>query len=366
MCDKDAEKDQQYSKERLIDNIVQNYSQLEQSIVNQLYMANELHGITAGGAREDIWRQMFETIVPKKFVIESSVFIIDSKFYKDSDKTDEGVSKEVDLAIIDETYTPYIFRYGKLKFVPIEAVAAVIECKSQSSKEDDLRKWVDKIDDLKTSLGGITRVLSNVVIGDGLPSQQATRPLKIFCRLVSSKSSHPRKEFLKKSFDFILTAYDKKASKKAKITIETGNKNSNLSDWHQYLNSPKPREPQPWIKITDIVTDKEDRNEFNEKFGENILSLKFDYSEVRKQTDGELKGDKPKTLAEITLDDYKVLDSEKKDEISLLSFNFQLNQLLMIINNPMLFPHRAYVGMFNKEITPKPKKKRMVNKNGVK
>ncbi|MNN95966.1 hypothetical protein D3C81_2148620 [compost metagenome] len=34
-------------------------------------------------------------------------------------------------------------------------------------------------------------------------------------------------------------------------------------------------------------------------------------------------------------------------EISLLSLTFQLNQLLMLINNPLLFPHDAYVRMFN-------------------
>lgn len=34
----------------------------------------------------------------------------------------------------------------------------------------------------------------------------------------------------------------------------------------------------------------------------------------------------------------------------IMSLTFQLNQLLMIINNPMQFPHRAYVEMFNKNL----------------
>ena len=30
-----------------------------------------------------------------------------------------------------------------------------------------------------------------------------------------------------------------------------------------------------------------------------------------------------------------------------MTFNFQLNQVLMLINNPMLFPHRAYAELFD-------------------
>ncbi|EGV08850.1 conserved domain protein [Parvimonas sp. oral taxon 393 str. F0440] len=35
---------------------------------------------------------------------------------------------------------------------------------------------------------------------------------------------------------------------------------------------------------------------------------------------------------------------------TLLSFIFQFNQLLMLINNPIFFPHLDYVDMFNKDI----------------
>ena len=85
---------------------------------------------------------MFKNIVPKKFVIEQSVFLIDSQ---------GNVSNEVDLAIFDEMYTPYIFRYYDLKFIPIEAVAVVVECKSKSMKEEELRRWTESISELKTS-----------------------------------------------------------------------------------------------------------------------------------------------------------------------------------------------------------------------
>ena len=81
-----------------------------------------------------------KSIVPKKFVIEQSVFIIDSK---------GNVSNEVDLAIFDEMYTPYVFRYGEIKFIPIEAVVAVVECKSTSMDEKLLENWINSIEQLK-------------------------------------------------------------------------------------------------------------------------------------------------------------------------------------------------------------------------
>lgn len=51
-------------------------------------------------------------------------------------------------------------------------------------------------------------------------------------------------------------------------------------------------------------------------------------------------------LEKIELKEYQV--KGKDGDISLLSFNLQLNQLLMLFNNPMPFPHRAYSEMFNK------------------
>ena len=127
-------------KNKDIDNIIKNYKNMEKEIVNQLnYIAS--HGTISGSNREYIWKELFERIIPQKFNIERGVFIIDS-FGK--------ISKEVDLAIYDEQYTPYIFRYGTLKFIPIESVAAVIECKSTGATEGGLLDWLESINGLNT------------------------------------------------------------------------------------------------------------------------------------------------------------------------------------------------------------------------
>lgn len=133
-------------------------------------MEHTLHGGTVGSMREDVWKGLFEMILPKKFVIEQSVFIIDSQ---------EGISHEVDLAIVDETYTPYIFHYGRLKFIPIEAVAAVVECKSQSLSEDGLKTWCESIVSLKTADESIARTASGVATA-AVPTQKSTRPIRYY------------------------------------------------------------------------------------------------------------------------------------------------------------------------------------------
>ncbi|WP_138090150.1 DUF6602 domain-containing protein [Halalkalibacterium halodurans] len=271
-------------KQKLVANVKENYRQVEQSIVNQLYMKHDLHGTSIGSAREDIWAQLFEMIIPKKFVIEHSVFIIDSE---------GNVSSEVDLAILDETYTPYIFRYGRLKFIPIEAVAVVVECKSQSL--EGITKWCDNLMKLKTADNSITRIANQIAIGS-VPTQKSTCPIRILCTLKSEVN-----EEIQQNFDFVLLAVNDDMG--GRIDIED-NRGGNLKDWFRKLNF---HETNP---------DKEICNE--------------------------------KLLTDIKLKDYEVKD-EDDTLVSLLTFNFQLNQLLMLINNPLLFPHRAYAKLFNAE-----------------
>lgn len=305
----------------VVKNIIKNYQQLEQSIVSQLDLCNKLHSTTTGSAREDVWLQLFEMIIPKKFVIEHSVFIIDS--YR-------NISREVDLAIIDNNYTPYIFQFGRLKYVPIEAVAAVIECKSTSisfhdenvepkDKKADMTDWCKSIQQLKTSRASIARMAAGMVV-EGLsyrsenevfPSstQTATRPLRIFCGY-NTNVSKENFDRICKFFDFALIAKNKGNDKKIDIIIPASlEEQMTLDDWYKELD--------------------------HYNHGKNLAEGEKEPLEVTEN----------KKLGEFTLDDFKI--KQEEEEIPLLTFNFQLNQLLMLINNPMLFPHLAYVNMFN-------------------
>lgn len=283
--------------------IVDSYHQNEKSLVNQLNFKAK-HSTTIGNFREDIWKQIFEQIVPKKFVIEQSVFIIDSN---------GRISSEVDLAIFDETYTPYIFHYGNLKFLPIEAVAVVVECKSKSPSYADLQPWVEKIRSLETCQKSYARMYNDIAVGKDLTkddkpprnpwTQTATRPLRILCHLgnrIENKliDNDSQKG---KMFDCIIWAAENNG-----LIIEWDETKKDLKDWYISLNHAQRKE--------------------------NI-------------NNGAI-------LEDVQLNSYQVQRTLKKDggefeDVSLLTLNFQLNQLLMLINNPILFPHAAYAKLFN-------------------
>ena len=73
-----------------INDIKENYLKMEKELVTQLNYNIGNHHLTAGTNREEIWLNFFRRIVPKKFNIARSVFIIDSN---------HEISNEVDIAI---------------------------------------------------------------------------------------------------------------------------------------------------------------------------------------------------------------------------------------------------------------------------
>lgn len=296
-----------------IRDIKENYLKMERELVTQLNYNVTNHDLTAGTYREEIWADFFRRIVPKKFNIERSVFIIDSN---------ENISKEVDIAIYDEQYTPYIFNYGLIKFIPIEAVAAVVQCKSTSLKRKYLLNWTDSIDKLNTSMDSIVRLATNIHFGikndeNNQPIQTSTTPIKILCYISETKKIN-RKNEGKDSFDVIIEAYQKKKD------IKNSDKKINniQNDKSIYLGN------------LNIVFKK----------NKNLHDILCQYN--RNNEDYDNKKNIKKELTNRKISDYVI--HKGKEEYSLLSFIFQFNQMLMMINNPMFFPHKAYVDMFNK------------------
>ncbi|RRD40653.1 hypothetical protein EII29_01585 [Leptotrichia sp. OH3620_COT-345] len=304
-------------------NIIANYKNWEKELVTQLTYEWKSHGSTIGENREEVWKSLFERIIPKKFHIARSVFIIDSK---------RNCSREVDLAIYDEQYTPYIFNYGVLKFVPIEAVAAVIECKSSGIKKEKIKDWLDSFKDLKTSQEASVRIAGRIHHGNDkinstkafINTQTETRPIKILCR--TSK--------IKECFDgFDITMGTKKNKEKLQIIFDS--KNENLMEWYLKLNHNEDTKK-------DIEKEIIEKKNIEEGTALNSIIKLKDYF-----------------LNNNSHNKYAVFD--KGDKIPLLSFIFEFNQLLMLINNPIFFPHRAYVNMFNdflKENADKEKNKK--------
>lgn len=288
-------------KRNLIEDIINNYDIEEQLVVEQLNFVNH-HGPTLGTFREEIWQDLFAKIIPKKFSIERSVFLIDSK---------GRTSSEVDLAIFDEMYTPYIFRKGKIKYIPIEAVAVAIQCKSTGF--DGISDWANSIKKLKTCNKSIARMATNICI-ESAKTQLATRPIIILCSIANpSKLSSSTTN----DFDFFVYMGDPKSGEHG-IKVDVPNGKYSLFDWYNELNNYS-------ISKEKALTD--DNSSAN----------------VKQQ---DKKEKEEKHLKSRTLNNYQI--NSNNYNTSLLTLNFQLNQLLMLINNPMLFPHQAYVEMFNK------------------
>lgn len=301
-----------------ISKIVENYKNMEKSIVTQLSLETPEHQPTTGSYREGVWRSLFEMVVPRKFCVDQNVFIIDSF---------GSISKEVDLAIFDEMYTPYIFNYGKIKFIPIEAVAVVVQCKSKTLKTLDLKKWTKRIDSLKTSLNSVLRVMTDLLDNgvQGLPkTQTATRPIRILCSTTQGNVC----KSIASLFDIILSIEGDYLKKTLCHELD------NYYDWYETLNH----------------------------YGLKRYDESKVYKALRKGTqEKRINEDMEEFIKERNLKQLEVKNTGGENVI--MSLTFQLNQLLMLLNNPIQFPHQAYVDMFNNlAVTPEKGAEKSANK----
>lgn len=268
----------------------------------QLAALQSSHGGISGSARETMWADLLREVLPQKFSLVQNVILIDSE---------GNVSHEVDVAAIDEQYTPYVFRCGQVKFVPIEAVVLVMECKSSSAGNAKLKEWSESISNLRPSAHGIARMVSGYCIGLTNQTQQATRPIRVFAAL------HGKGESLDDHFDIFISAG------KEGLSVKIPNEGKKLAWWAHVLNN------NVDSASADAKPMKLDR-----------LDKEWDSSvSVRWEKNG------GQYVCTSTLADLKVDGNE------LLSLNLQLNQLLMLMNNPMLFPHFAYAKLFRERRT---------------
>lgn len=317
--------------EKVFTRILKNYNDLNKMMVEEMDLSSE-HDVLTGNYREEMWVKFFRSILPQKFSLAQGVMIIDSQGH---------VSKEVDIAAFDEQYTPYVFQYNTLKFIPIEAVALVIECKSASLPAGNLIEWAKSIDKLRTCPSGVARMVNGYTTGLTNKTQKRTRPIKILACLKQSVKVENIKEQLGDHFDFII---QKKLNDERASCFEVLVKyeDKSLGWWGKQLNEGVAKD----IEDQKLALDLLDQRKCKDKAGESAKTkeIKERKGELQKECP-ELKfsDDENAFLLENTLKDLRVQGNP------LLSLNLQLNQLLMLINNPMLFPHFAYAKTF-KEI----------------
>ncbi|MEI3611537.1 DUF6602 domain-containing protein [Pseudogracilibacillus sp. SO30301A] len=297
---------------KVMTKLVENYRNLERTLITELWIDESSNTSSA----EEIWQPVFKRIIPTKYSVEKNVYIIDSY---------QGVSEKVSLAVYDEQYTPYIFNYGTIKYIPIEAVFAVVLCENkmlrkqleekQNDQQEQLGRaqqkqsetlgvytpWLKSIQELKTDMNAYVRIqtalLDTNILSPG-QTQTSTRPITILCTTAE-------KADLASGFDIILSVCFKEGEQE-EIHKHISCEDAELHTWYESLNH------------------------YNLDRYENKEELK------------DLKG-KGIQSTERTLKDLNV----GKNNV-LLSLMFQFNQLLMLINNPIFFPHQSYVRAFNR------------------
>lgn len=344
---------------KVLRRIYDNYAYSNSRMVEEMELSSE-HGGLTGGFREGMWLSFFRSIIPLKYQLAQGVIIIDSG---------REVSNEVDIAVYDETYTPYVFQYNTLKFIPIEAVVMVIECKSKSYDPKKLKKWSQKIQALTPVASGIARIVQGYAVGETNRSQSRTRPIRVLVSLktTAGKKRKPEsiREVLQNSFDFILEEQivegsSEQKQKDKRLVLYVPYEDRTLGWWGQQLNQGEdndldantPMKLEYLDKAADLERERrklqQDTLLTDEQKEQRISELTEEISRTRADHLKKLNGRYPELKFNNKLELINTLSDLRVPGNDLLTLNLQLNQLLMLLNNPMLFPHFAYAEAFKR------------------
>tara|TARA_R110001599_G_scaffold118636_9_gene288014 strand:- start:63 stop:782 length:720 start_codon:yes stop_codon:yes gene_type:complete len=97
------------------------------------------HPGTKGDGTENIWLQILETYLPKRYQV-SKAHVVDSE---------GGFSDQIDVVVYDRQYSPFVFVCEEQLFVPAESVYAVFEAK-QSVDAGVIKYAQDKIHSVRS------------------------------------------------------------------------------------------------------------------------------------------------------------------------------------------------------------------------
>jgi hypothetical protein len=83
------------------------------------------HPGTKGNITESEWINWLRTYLPKRYSVDQA-FVVDNT---------GNISDQIDLVIYDQQYSPFVFYYEGVKYIPAESVYAVFEVKQSLNKE---------------------------------------------------------------------------------------------------------------------------------------------------------------------------------------------------------------------------------------
>lgn len=142
------------------------------------------HPVGNGDNSEGAWKQFFQKILPKKYGVDNG-FVIDCE---------GNVSEQIDLIIYDDLYSPYIMSSGsELKYIPAEAVYAIIEVKPHVNKAylSYANQKIESVKKLKRTSRGV------IVAGVRKPKSKLTNIIGVFLALESKIACDTVKKHLR-------------------------------------------------------------------------------------------------------------------------------------------------------------------------
>ena len=125
------------------------FRRVQQEMLAQLSVGRLFeHASTAGAATEHHWLQLFDRYLPKRYRA-APAFVIDSAGRR---------SRQIDIAIFDNLYTPPLFPHPSGLHLPAESVYAVFEVKPTFS-----RQWLRDAAEKAASVRALHRTSVSVI-----------------------------------------------------------------------------------------------------------------------------------------------------------------------------------------------------------
>jgi hypothetical protein len=153
-------------------NLTEVFHRVQQEMLAQLAVGRLFeHASAAGAATEHHWLQLFDRYLPKRYRA-TPAFVIDSLGHR---------SRQVDIAIFDNLYSPLLFPHASGLHIPAESVYAVFEVKPTFS-----RQWLQDAADKAASVRDLHRTSVPVIAGG--TKRSAIRPKPILAGLLATGS----------------------------------------------------------------------------------------------------------------------------------------------------------------------------------
>ena len=128
------------------------------------------HASTAGAATERHWIALFNRYLPQRYRT-TPAFVVDSTGRR---------SRQIDIAIFDNLYSPLMFPHSSGLHIPAESVYAIFEVKQTIT-----RQWIREASEKAASVRGMSRTSVPIIAGG--KTRKAISPAPILAGILGSR-----------------------------------------------------------------------------------------------------------------------------------------------------------------------------------